>query len=121
MREKPRRPLRTGRGRPAAEAKKSDEKWIHGPLGSILTYMKPHEPTVRTALRALRLFLSECAMDRTRHNLPLGDLVDCEDVGTFHLSVEEMLRALLVDYSLEQRSMVIKESLKRSVRDEFFH
>ena len=75
----------------------------------------------RSALKALRMFLSECSLDRTRENLPLRDLTDCEDIETFHLSMEEMLRALLLDYSLEQRSRIIKESLRRSVRDQYFH
>jgi len=67
------------------------------------------------------MFLSECSLDRTRENLPLQDLTDCEDIETFQLSMEEMLRALLLDYSLEQRSHIIKESLRRSVRDQYFH
>jgi hypothetical protein len=75
----------------------------------------------RTALRALRLFLTECSMDRTRHNLPLRELNDAEEISDFQNSLEEIVRALLLDYSLEQRSQLIKASLRRSVVDRQFH
>lgn len=83
--------------------------------------MALHPLPPRSALKALGLFLSECSLDRTRHNLPLRELTDCEDIETFQYSMEEMLRAVLLDYSLEQRSYIIKESLRRSVRDQYFH
>ncbi len=75
----------------------------------------------RTALRALRLFLTECSKDRTRHNLPLRELTDAEEIPEFQGSLEEIVRALLLDYSLEQRSQLIKASLRRGVVDRQFH
>lgn len=75
----------------------------------------------REALRALELFLGECCLDRPGHNLPLRDLVDTDDVEHFHTGLENLLRGLLVDYSLEQRSRAIKEQLRRSVRRHCFH
>lgn len=86
--------------------------------------MKPHplQPLPpRTALRALRLFLTECSLDRTRHNLPLRELTDSEEIPDFHIAMEEMVRALLLDYSLEKRSRIIKDSLRRGVKDRHFH
>ena len=86
--------------------------------------MKPHllQPLPpRTALRALRLFLTECSLDRTRNNLPLRELTDSEELPDFHDALEEMVRALLLDYSLEQRSRIIKASLRQGVRNRFFH
>ena len=90
----------------------------------MFTYMKLHplQPLPpRTALRALRLFLTECSLDRTRHNLPLRELTDSEEIPDFHDALEEIMRALLLDYSLEQRSQLIKASLRRGVRDRHFH
>lgn len=75
----------------------------------------------RIALRALRLFLTECSLDRTRHNLPLRELVDSEEIPDFQDALEEMVRALLLDYSLEQRSRLIKASLRQSVKERHFH
>lgn len=76
---------------------------------------------LRTALRALRLFLTECSLDRTRHNLPLRELTDSEEIPDFHDALEEMVRALLLDYSLEQRSLLIKSSLRQGVKERLFH
>jgi hypothetical protein len=86
--------------------------------------MKPHplQPLPpRTALRALRLFLTECSLDRTRHSLPLRELTDSDEIPDFHDSLEEMMRALLLDYSLELRARIIKASLRRELRDRHFH
>lgn len=86
--------------------------------------MKPHalRPLPpRTALRALRLFLTECSLDRTRHNLPLRELIDSEEIPDFHEALEEMVRAILLDYSLEQRSLLIKSSLRQGVKVRHFH
>jgi hypothetical protein len=49
---------------------------------------------------------------------PLQPLPQLPD---FHDALEEMVRALLLDYSLEQRSRIIKASLRRGVRNRFFH
>ena len=90
-------------------------------MGSIFTYMKLHPPPTREARRALTLFLSECSLDRTRFFLPLEDLAECEEIAEFHDTMEELMRALLMDYSLESRACLIRESLQRSVRRQCFH
>ena len=85
--------------------------------------MNLHETDLarREALEALRLFLGECSLDRPRGELPLRDLVDTDEVEDFHGGVEDLLRGLLVEYSLEQRAQVLKEGLRRQVRRQLFH
>lgn len=83
--------------------------------------MSTHQCQPREALRALELFLTECCLDRQRGNLPLAELVCTEDVNDFHLGLEHLVRSLLVEYSLEERSRLLQEQLRRSVRRHCLH
>lgn len=83
--------------------------------------MSLQTPPARDALRALELFLHECCMDRPSGPQPLRELVVTSDVGEFHQGLEWLVRGLLLDYSLEQRSLAIKEELQRSLRRQCFH
>ena len=86
---------------------------------SINEYMKPHSFRPAEALRALGVFLWECAKDRPYGSLPLRDMTDAEDVVEFHEGLERLLRAILLDYSLERRHTHLYRSISapRVVRD----
>jgi len=83
--------------------------------------MNTHGPLSREALRALELFLTECSLDRLGGDLPLAELVCTEDLGEFHLGLEQLLRGLLVEYSLEERSRLIEKELRRSLKQQVLH
>ncbi len=83
--------------------------------------MNTHEPTPREALQALTLFLTECSLDRGPRSLPLRNILDSEEVEDFHLSLEDLMRGLLVEYSLEQRMRLIKDGLRRTMQKQLLH
>lgn len=83
--------------------------------------MSLQTPPARDALRALELFLHECCLDRGCGPHPLRELVCTSEVNEFHRGLEWLVRGLLLDYSLEQRSLAIKEELHRTVRRQCFH
>lgn len=60
-------------------------------------------------------------MDRGDGPLPLRELVRTDEVAEFHQGLEVLMRGLLLEYSLEQRSLALKEELQRSVRRQCFH
>ena len=86
-----------------------------------MSYMSLHDTPPREALSAMTLFFRDCSLDRTGESLPLRELVDSVDVEDFHFALEDLLRGLLVEYSLEQRSRMIKEGLRRTAQREFLH
>jgi len=64
--------------------------------------MKAEAYPVRSAMRALALFLHESCLDRTRANLPLREMMDSRNLDTFQESLEQMMRSLIDGYSREQ-------------------
>lgn len=78
--------------------------------------MNIHEARSRTSMRALSLFLKECALDRTRENRPLRDLVYAEEISTFQEGLERLVGALLRDYSLEKRAALLERAVERRAR-----
>jgi len=83
--------------------------------------MNTHEPTPREALQALTLFLTECSLDRGVRSQPLRNILDSGEVEDFHLSLEDLMRGLLVEYSLEQRMRLIQDSLRRTMQKQLLH
>jgi hypothetical protein len=76
--------------------------------------MKPHHLPPKSALRTLGLFLGECSRDRTRDSLPLRELLDSRTLFTFQDSLEEVLRAILVDYSEERDRLALAHACRRA-------
>lgn len=62
------------------------------------------------------MFLNECGHDRSLGRHPLRLLLDGRDVYAMQLSLEKVLRAMLVDYSLESNARQIRGWLRRSAR-----
>ena len=63
----------------------------------------------------MQIFLSECARDRVRGTLPLRQLLSGQDIQSMHLSLEQMLRAMLLDYSRENSAQMIRDFLRRAI------
>jgi hypothetical protein len=78
--------------------------------------MKATAYPVRSAMSAFAFFLHECSLDRTRDNLPLRELMDSRSLEAFQSSCEQMMSALLMDYTLERRSQQAREHLRRCHR-----
>jgi hypothetical protein len=78
--------------------------------------MKADAYPVRSAMRALALFLHESCLDRTRDNLPLRELMDSRNLSTFQESLDQMTRSLLDAYSREQHGQRVAARRRRCQR-----
>ncbi|MDY0001222.1 MAG: hypothetical protein RBU30_08010 [Polyangia bacterium] len=60
-------------------------------------------------------------MDRGVGPFPLRELIQTTEVAEFQQGLEFLVRGLLLDYSLEQRSLALRQELERAARRHCYH